>query len=153
MIGFRQDRDRESPVTLLTKTDYRDDNTVFDNRLKTACCQFQFEAQRASPQYGHSVPESLPDYFCPVSILLSNSSLSVSCSVTNVGAVINRPAAKCCDSTLVSGEFATFYCRADDIRPYSKNRKFQFIGQFVLRTGAYGALKASPGGEAVSEAD
>jgi len=35
-----------------------------------------------------------------------------------VGAVINRPAVKCCDSTLVFGEFATSYCRADDIRPY-----------------------------------
>jgi len=47
-----------------------------------------------------------------------NFSLSVRCSVTNVGAVINRPAVKCCDSTSVFGEFVLFYCRADDIRPY-----------------------------------
>ena len=31
--------------------------------------KFQFEAQRASPQYEHSAPASLPDSFCPVSIL------------------------------------------------------------------------------------
>ena len=48
---------------------------------------------------------------------------------------------------------ATFYCRAVNNRPYSRSHKFQFIGQFDSRTGAYGALKASPGGEAVSEAD
>ena len=53
-----------------------------------------------------------------VSFLPSNSSLAVRCAVTNVGAVINRPAVKCCDSTSVFGEFATSYCRADDIRPY-----------------------------------
>jgi len=49
---------------------------------------------------------------------LLNSSLSIRYAVTNVGAVINRPAVKCCDSTSVFGEFATSYCRADDIRPY-----------------------------------
>jgi len=44
--------------------------------------------------------------------------LSVRCAVTIVGAVINRPAVKYYDSTLIFGEFVTFYCRADDIRPY-----------------------------------
>jgi len=51
-------------------------------------------------------------------LFLKNSSLSVRCAATNVGAVINRPAVKCCDSTSVFGEFVTSYCRADDIRPY-----------------------------------
>ena len=37
------------------------------------------------------------------------SSLSVGCSVTNVGAVINRPAVKSYVSTSVFGEFATFH--------------------------------------------
>jgi len=35
--------------------------------------QFQFEAQRASPQYEHSTPASLPDSFCPVSIRSADS--------------------------------------------------------------------------------
>ena len=48
----------------------------------------------------------------------ANSSLPIRCAVTNVGAVINRPAVKCCDSTSVFGEFVTSCCRADDIRPY-----------------------------------
>ena len=49
---------------------------------------------------------------------LLNSSLPIRYAVTNVGAVINRPAVKCCDSTSVFGEFVISYCRADDIRPY-----------------------------------
>jgi len=39
----------------------------------TLFCKFQLEAQRASPQYGHSAPESLPDSFCPVSIRSADS--------------------------------------------------------------------------------
>ena len=72
---------------------------------------------------------ALPNYFAAGTLYkfqfklsaldsLQNSSLSVRCATTNVGAVINRPAVKCYDSTLIFGEFVIFYCRADDIRPY-----------------------------------
>ena len=64
----------------------------------------------------------------------ATSSLSVRCAVTNVGAVINRPAAKCCDSTLVSGEFVTSCCRADDIRPYGVLSKEPDKLEFVAPT-------------------
>jgi len=60
--------------------------------------------------------------------------LSVRCSVTNVGAVNNRPAVTSYVSTLVFGEFVIFYCRADDIRPYSRSHKFQFVGQFAIES-------------------
>jgi len=70
----------------------------------------------------------------------ANSSLSVRCSVTNVGAVINRPAVKCCDSTSIFGEFVIFYCRADDIRPYG------VLSKTVRQTGILWANTVRPYG-------
>ena len=74
-----------------------------------------------------------------------NSSLSVRCSVTTVGAVINRPAVKCCDSTSVFGEFVISYCRADDIRPYGVLSKEPDKLEFCGRTQFAPTAESIPG--------
>jgi len=61
---------------------------------------------------------------------ITNSSLSVRCSVTNVGAVINRPAVTSYVSTLGFDEFVTSCCRADDIRPYGGVLRMEVGGLF-----------------------